>query len=138
VNQEIDRDATERRADDVRRHLGDVLGALDRRGHDMMDVKVQIRQHVGILAAVAGTVAVALALGIVAGIRQLAWRPASRGRQRLYALQRAWRHPERIARSSPRGPALLEIGRKVFVSIATWAATSLIRYGARRLGAVPR
>ncbi len=85
----------------LRSELGAMVEELDRRRHDAFDVRLQLRRHAGLVAAVAGGAVVLLVAGLVA------W-TSSRRRQdrllvRLQHLGRAVaimaRHPERLERA---------------------------------------
>ena len=121
-----ERERLEREANLVRAKLATTLDVLDRRGHDMVDVKLQVKRHVVPLAVVAGTVA----LGVVSVFGYAVFRLATRAeRKRLERRRipaRVWNHPERVAQVQKR-PILVEIGRKLLVSTATLLGMSLIR-----------
>jgi hypothetical protein len=88
----------------IQNRLGGLIGELDRRRHDVMDVKTQARRH--LLSFVLVGVA---AVGAVAGL--IAWR-VSEGRRRgrfvarvrglRAVLGRVVRDPERMAQRQPR------------------------------------
>jgi hypothetical protein len=90
----------------LRDDLDAMVGELDRRRHEAFDVRLQLRRHAGVVAAVGG-VAVVLVVGGIA-----VW-TASRRRQdrllvRLQNLARAVaimsRHPDRLERALERRP----------------------------------
>jgi hypothetical protein len=94
------REGIERRADITRYKLLRTLQALDRKRHQILDVKQNVQKHVtGVLIA---SLSVAFTLG--GAIALLALRAAHSGERRRLerwaALVRAFRHPDRIARAS--------------------------------------
>ena len=82
----------------IRDELDEMVGELDRRRHDALDVRLQVRRHAG-LVAVVGVVAATVAIGGV-----VAWTASRRRQERLLArlqqLARAVvvlsRRPERL------------------------------------------
>jgi hypothetical protein len=63
----------------IRDALGEVVGELDRRRHELTDWRLQLRKHVGLLAAVGvGIVAV---IGVAVGVK--VWRGRRKPRRRF-------------------------------------------------------
>ncbi|MDC0683871.1 hypothetical protein [Sorangium atrum] len=126
----------ERRADELRDRLMHTIEALDRRRHVLVDVRSRVRRHGpevlagGLLLAIAGGAA---AIALIKEVRARNERP---GGERLRALVRFWRHPERVA---PRGKPSVsrEIGRRILVGMASFVAIQLIRRGVRLTLALP-
>jgi hypothetical protein len=117
------RHGTERLYEDIssiRSRLSGLISELDRRRHDAVDVKLQVRRHPisFVLVAVA-------AVGVVGGL--VAWRlVARRHRNRLVTrlrglrsvLGRVVRDPERMAQRTPRlGTRLLHAGGEATAGI---------------------
>jgi hypothetical protein len=125
----------EHRADQTRARLLGTIDALDRRRRELLDLKLQIRRHAGdVLAAFGG-----LLIGIGATAAVVLFRQRQherrRRRERLQALVRLWKHPERIATGpSPLGSAL----RLVLVALATMATTTFGTYRLERSRRTPR
>jgi hypothetical protein len=108
---------------DVLRHeLGGLIGELDRRRHEALDVRLQVKRHPVIVAAVV-TVAALLVGGAVALMvhttreRQ---RPSRRAREVKDALSRLLEHPREVA-SQP------SIGNKVATAVGVAIATALAK-----------
>ncbi|WP_437796316.1 hypothetical protein [Sorangium sp. So ce693] len=126
----------ERRADELRDRLMHTIEALDRRRHVLVDVRSRVRRYGpevlagGLLLAIAGGAA---AIALIKEVRARNERP---GGERLRALVRFWRHPERVA---PRGKPSVsrEIGRRILVGMASFVAMQLIRRGVRLTLALP-
>ena len=114
----------EREIEVVRDDLGKVAGELDRRRHELFDVRRQLARHPLAIALIAGA-----AIGIAAAGIALA---TSRRRRRyhdvagrfgrvLEAIRRMSRHPERVARPTP------SAGRRIATAGGTAAASILAR-----------
>jgi hypothetical protein len=102
---------------------------LDRRRHEALDVGLQLRRHLRQVAA-AGAVLLVVATGSVAMIvHRMATSAERRRRARWRLAGRFWRHPEKALRSERR-PWWAELGRSVFLSLAT---TAIVR-PAREVG----
>ena len=129
---ELRHDDLHRTAEQMRERLSGTLDELDRRRHEMFDVKAQVRKHVGLLAGVGATAgAVLLSSGAVAMYRSR-HRKQVVLRERAQALLRAWRHPDRVARQGERS-ILEEVGRRVVVSLVTAAAVEAGRLAIRKV-----
>lgn len=120
----------EREIEVVRDDLGKVAGELDRRRHELFDVRRQLTHHPLAIALIAGA-----ALGIVAAGIALA---RSRRRRRYHdvaehfgrvrdAIQRMSRHPDRVAQPTP------SAGRRIATAGGTAAASVLARQLTQRL-----
>ena len=102
------------RADRLRRRLLTAVSILDRRRHDLFDVKGQIRRHKTALLVAGGVVVVVVAIAL---------RPRRQPtrledlRTRGAALRRAWQHPERVASTRPTTSLWSEIGRKALLAV---------------------
>lgn len=113
--------------EDLRDELGVLVSELDRRRHEVMDVKLQIQRHAVPVALIGiGTVA---ALGAL-----IAWRvhakhererPMERARRLRIALERAAEHPDRVAAKDP--TKVSQIGAKVVTALATTAAIAVAK-----------
>jgi hypothetical protein len=115
----------EREIDDVRVRLDKTLAELDRRRHELMDVKLQVRKHPETLAIAAGVLVLA-AGGIYLAVRRTQKRnePLERARRfRLAtkrAVTRAVEHPERVAREPP-------VWEKIAAAVGTTIAVALTK-----------
>lgn len=126
----------ERRADELRDRLMHTIEALDRRRHALVDVRSRVRRHGP--EALAGGLLLAIAGGtvVIALIKKARARNERPGGERVRALVRFWRHPERVApRSKP--SVSREIGRRILVGAASFVAMQLIRRGVRLTLALP-
>ena len=124
----------------IRGEMTDIVGELDTRRHEMLDVRVQIRRHPVRFAVAAGIVA-GIAIGAIALAR---WR---RSRERrpleqlshlLMALRRVVVHPEAVARADRRRG----IPGRLAVALGTAGARLAFDYArqllAARYAAAPR
>jgi hypothetical protein len=116
------RNELELRADLMRARLIGTIDALDRRRRDFLDVKLQLRRHAGdVLIAFGGLLFGAGSTAAVILYRHRRHEERLR-RERMQALTRLWRHPDRIAvRPSALGSAV----RMVLVALVTMATTTI-------------
>lgn len=89
-----ERERLEVDADFARSRLVGTLAKLEDRGRRLLDIKGHLRRNAGLLVLVAG----AVAMLTVGRILRWGWQRTHLGDQRLAAMDRAWRHPERIGR----------------------------------------
>jgi hypothetical protein len=117
------------RANIARSRLSAALGALDRRGREALDLRLQLSRHAGLIR----TGAVVCVTGIVAFA---AWRVAMarrrRGYERWRMLRRVWSHPELAAQ--PKASFLATLGRAVLGGLASFFVTRLIQHSGPALG----
>ncbi|WP_437674731.1 hypothetical protein [Sorangium sp. So ce131] len=132
------REAFERKADELRERLMHTIEAIDQRRHELLDVGAEVRRSGpgvvvgGLLLAVMGGAAV---IALVQDVRAGARGERLRG-ERIRALVRSWRHPDWVAaQGKPSVPR--EIGRKILIGAASFLAMQLIRRGIRLTLATP-
>ena len=108
---------------DVLRHeLGGLVAELDRRRHEALDLRLQLRRH-PVLAATVATVAALLVGGAIAvAVRnaERRRRPAARAKEVRAALTRLVDHPRRVA-------AEPSIGNKIATAVGVALATALAK-----------
>jgi len=129
------REHLEREADLVRARLLGTIGELDRRRHELFDLRLQIRRHAGDLVSILGGLLVGI--GSTAGILVLRERRRERRvrQERFRAVVRLWHHPERIAsKRTALGAAL----RMALVAFAAMATTTIGTRQIERLRRRPR
>jgi hypothetical protein len=129
------REELEHEADVARARLLGTIDELDRRRHQLLDWRLQIRRHVGdIMSAVGG-----LFIGVGATAIALAFeghrRQRNLRRERARAAVRLWQHPERVA---SRGSAVAGILRIALVALVAMATTALGSRQIDRLRKRPR
>jgi len=121
-----DREALERRANNIRAHLMKTIDRLDERRRELVHPGAIVQRN-------------ALPAGLVGGAVALAWLSAwalssvikrsheGVRRERGRALLRLWEHPERLARRKPeRRSFAVELGRSVLLTLATHAAVRVV------------
>jgi hypothetical protein len=117
-------------ADTVRSKLLHTVEELDRRRHDALDVRLQIRRHALPLGAAAG-VLVLSAVGVTAIVTHRIVTAQSRRRvERIRMLRRGWLHPDKVAR---RRPFFAELGRSILLGLLSAAVLIPARAGLKRL-----
>jgi hypothetical protein len=83
----------------LRNDIGSLVGELDRRRHELFDLRLQARRHptavIGIGVAAALVVGGLVALAVRS--RREAQRPSRRAREAARALSRLMEHPDRVA-----------------------------------------
>jgi uncharacterized membrane protein len=125
----------EHRADVARARLLGALDKLDRRRQELFDWKLQLRRHSGELFGAFGGIVAGIAL--TAGV--VAYRVSSRERrlrrERWRAVDRLWRHPERLA---ARETLLGAAARMILVAGVTMAITTVGMSQLERLRRRPR
>jgi hypothetical protein len=122
----------EREIDEIRDELGGLVGELDRRRHDVLDWRLQLRRHRREMRLVLGA-ALALAIGGVAlrrALRRRRERPVAHARSLLRALELAAREPEAFERAIDAQRAR---PARTAANVATAAGGALLRAGASRL-----
>ena len=125
----------EKQADLTRARLMETLEAIDRRRHLLLDVRHQLESHKTPLVIAASVLTSVLGAGIGLAIYRLSHRDERRRRERYEALQRYWKHPERVGRYKDR-PFFVDFLRKVAMGTLTFAAMQLARTALKR--AVPQ
>jgi hypothetical protein len=115
-NDAAQRDVWEQQADNTRAKLVITLGELDRRRHELFDVRKMLARHKKEIALVVGAAALVTLAAAAFVARRKAARPRRLRRHRITALQRAWAHPELVAPKS-RG-FWYELGRRVALTAA--------------------
>jgi hypothetical protein len=122
-----DREHLEHEADLVRARLLGTIGELDRRRHELLNLKLQLRRHAGDLVSVFGGLLVGAGTTAAVLVIRERRREQRLRKERLRAVARLWEHPERIAaRRSAVGTAL----RMVLVALTAMATTMI---GSRRI-----
>ncbi len=121
-------DELRQQADVVRGRLADTLDALNRRRHqlihELLDWKGQLRKH-AVPLAIAGTSTALILLGSGgAALYRSRRRHKLLPRERLRALVRAWKYPERVAQKDERSIPV-EIGRHLVVNLVTAVAVAV-------------
>jgi hypothetical protein len=127
ARQEVDQ--LERDVDLIRSNLGDLIGELNHRRRDALDIRLQFRHHAGRLLLVSAVVLAMVAGGIALGLSRVRRRRSLRGRVgRLgKALRRALAHPEHLAERRPSVP------RKIAAAGGSALATAVGKRIASRL-----
>jgi len=93
----------EREVEGIRENIDDIVTELDRRGHELLDWRLQLRRHKVLLLAVTAGCLAGLSLTVALGMAKRKRRNrflAKAGRLRD-ALARMIAHPERVAQPQP-------------------------------------
>ncbi|MBU8897992.1 hypothetical protein DRW03_32525 [Corallococcus sp. H22C18031201] len=121
------REQVEQTADRIRDGLLLTLEELDRRRERLLDVRYQAVQHRGTLVAVGAAAVLLVGAGVAYAVYRARTREERLREKRRKALERAWRHPERVANNGEDRPLSSELGRKLVLIFATSLATSVAR-----------
>ena len=110
---------------EIRTRLDRSLAELDRRRHELTDVRLQIRRHPMVTVA-AGVMVLALLGGVAYAIWAARQRnkPVSKARRFKHALSRMIDEPQKVAKSEPTVPE--KILGAVGVTVATILAKKLM------------
>jgi hypothetical protein len=107
----------------LRDELGALVGELDYRRHELLDVKLQLRRHAWKVAT-AG-------LGLAAGIAGVAWLGVSRARRRRTLMSKAFRLREGVGRMINR-PERVATDPTMAEKVFTVAASAVLAAVARK------
>lgn len=118
----------ERRANVVRWRLARTIEMLERKRHELFDVRYQLRHHVGLAVFAAGVAVVAVASIVTIAVLRLESAPARPWRTRVTALRRALAHPERQT-----APAVRSLSREALGVVLTTLAAQLAKRSMARL-----
>jgi hypothetical protein len=119
-------------ANRARAKLMHTVEVLDRKRHDALDLKKQLRRHVRDLAIVSAFAAVAIAGGVFLLAHRLAHAHERKRRARWRLAKITWQHPERELRTR-RAPLLVELGRRLLLALLTATVIVPARRGLERL-----
>ena len=117
MTRELETEITE-----VRTRLDRSLAELDRRRHELTDVRLQVRRHPMVAVAAGVTV-----LALLGGVAYAVWaarqrnKPVSKARRFKHALSRMIDEPQKVAKSEPTVP------EKILAAAGTAAATILVK-----------
>ena len=107
---------------EIRSRLDRSLAELDRRRHELTDVRLQVRRH-PMVAVAAGITVLALVGGVAYAVYAARQRnkPVSKARRLRHALSRMIDEPHKVAKSEPTVP------EKILAAAGTAAATMLVK-----------
>jgi prefoldin subunit 5 len=112
----------EREIESVRMRLDRSLAELDRRRHQLMDVKLQVRKHPQAVMIAGGVVVLLVGVGWLAArsAHKAAEDPRRRAKRLKKATRRAMEHPERVAQNPP-------LWQKIAASVGTTIAVAVTK-----------
>jgi hypothetical protein len=111
----------EREIDEVRRRLDKSLAELDRRRHELMDVRLQVTKHPQAVLIAGGAVVLLVgAVWLAARNSRREPEPVRKARRLRFAFSRAAEHPERVAREAP-------LWEKIAASVGTTVAVAVTK-----------
>lgn len=119
---------TEDDIDSLRRDLGRLVSELDRRRHELLDVRGQLRKHPRVVIGAAAGAALLLGglVAVAVGNRRRHARPSVRAAEARRALARLLDHPDRVA-------AEPSMGAKIATAAGVAAGAVVARRLAERL-----
>jgi hypothetical protein len=111
----------------VREELDTLLGELDRRRHEALDVTLQLRRHAfgASLTAVAFVATAAGSVWLALWRRRRRERPAAQAGRLRHALSRMTEHPERVAQETT-------VTTKILTAAANAAVAALVKKALER------
>ncbi|HET6439769.1 MAG TPA: hypothetical protein VFG59_17010 [Anaeromyxobacter sp.] len=112
----------------LRREVGSLVTELDRRRHEMLDLRLQARRH-PLVVLFAGTAAALVLAGLLSSTlrgRSRRKRPGARARETRRALGRLLEHPQRVA-EEPR------VATRIATAAGVAAGSAVARHLARRV-----
>jgi hypothetical protein len=112
----------EREIENVRMRLDKSLAELDRRRHQLMDVKLQVRKHPQAVMIAGGVVVLLVGAGWLAArsAHRSAEDPRRQAKRLRLATSRAMEHPERVAQNPP-------LWQRIAASVGTAVAVALTK-----------
>jgi hypothetical protein len=118
----------EREVEEIRENISGIVGELDRRGHELVDWRLQLRKHGTLLAAIGASclVGFGLTMAIGAANRRRRNRPLAKARRLRQALARMIDHPELVAQPRP-GVGKKAISAAVSATVGILAKTLVQR-----------
>jgi hypothetical protein len=107
---------------DIRTRLDRSLAELDKRRHELTDVKLQVRRH-PMVAVAAGVTVLALLGGVAYAVYAARQRnkPVSKARRLKHAISRMIDEPQKVAKAQPTVP------EKILAAAGTAAASILVK-----------
>jgi hypothetical protein len=117
-----------RRADEVRFKLLRTVEQLDRRRHELFDLRRQLQRHSRQLAAAAGVLLLLTVGGVAIAGHRIATSAERRRRARWQLARELWRHPDRMIRAERRS-FFGELVRLVLLTVLSAAVTVPARRG---------
>ena len=113
----------------IQRNLGGLVGELDHRRKELLDLKLQVRRHAVPLMVAGGALLALIAAGVVAVVVRKRRRRTLRARANRFreALRRMTAHPEQVAESKP------HVGKKIASAGGSAAASVIGKKLAQRL-----
>jgi hypothetical protein len=116
------RDELAREANQARSKLLRTVEQLDRRRHDALDLRLQLRRHVRQLMAVGGLLLLATAGAVALVVHRVTSFTQRRRRDRWVLAKSMWRHPDRAMRGE-RGSFFAELARSLLLTMASAAVS---------------
>jgi hypothetical protein len=114
-------------ANATRNRLLKTVEELDRKRHDVLDVKKQVKEHIAPIAVTGGVIVVGLSSLIGLAIFRALHAAERKRAERKKMLFRLWNHPERAARKQP-----TSFFGQLLRSVALGLASTVIMIPARR------
>jgi hypothetical protein len=134
THDELTRENLEREAERVRARLMSTLDVLDRRRHDVLDVKAQVQRHLVPVAAVGAGLVILAGGALGLSIYRATDRRRHKSRERVRAFWRIWKNPERTASYEPRS-VVTQALRKALVAAASMVAVEITKRAVRAMTA---
>jgi hypothetical protein len=131
------RDELAREANLARSKLLRTVEQLDRKRQEILDVRHQVRKHLGMLVVVSGLFLIATGGTALISVQRIAHAAARRRRERWTLARHAWKRPGRVLRAE-RLSFPLEVIRSVLLALATTLLSLPVRRLAQALASERR
>ena len=122
-------------ANRARDRLFRAVDALERKGHDSLDVEKLVRDHFVIIGTATAVACIGAGIVVARAAYRYTHADKIRSAERIAMVRRLWRHPERAAR---RRGFVADAARSLALSALTWAITARARSALHRIAAPSR
>lgn len=120
----------ERRADFLRAQLLDTIDRIERRAHELTNVRLQLGRHASVVRTFSIAGITLVGAGVALGFYRFRTRDERRRHQRRRAIRRAFEHPDRVASYKDR-TFFVQLLRNVALGSLTFVAMQMAKRSLR-------